>query len=123
MKDLLFKVKISPDNYCSFCKAEEETSTHIFCHCKCICRIWSPLERFLFDQTGQHIVLITDQCKIFGFKYSNNMNNSASNCILIILRQEIYLAKLKKNNILSIQMIKHAISRVSQSGTVYQVDF
>ena len=104
MKDLLFKLKISQDNYCSFCKTEEETITHIFCHCKCIGRIWSWLERWLFDKTGQHIVF-TDQRKIFGFKGSNN---SALNCILIILRQEIYSAKLR-TNIPSIQMIKHAI--------------
>ena len=41
--------------------------------------------------TGEHIVL-TDQRKLFGFKGSNN---SALNCILVIIRQEIYSAKLR----------------------------
>ena len=91
MKDFLFKLKLTEDNYCTFCKNEEETVTHVFCNCQFITRIWSRFERWIEDKTGEHIVL-TDQHKLFGFKGSNN---SALNCILIIIRQKIYSAKLR----------------------------
>ena len=91
MKDFLFKLKLTEDNYCTFCKNEEETVTHVFCNWQFITRIWSRIERWIEDKTGEHIIL-NDQHKLFGFKGSNN---SALNCILIIIRQEIYSAKLR----------------------------
>ena len=82
MKDFLLKLKLTEDNYCMFCKHEEETITRVFCHYQFITRIWSRFERWIEDKTGEHIVL-TDQHKLFGFKGSNI--NSALNCILIII--------------------------------------
>ena len=91
MKDFLFKLKITHDNCCTFCKKEEESLIHVFCKCEYISRIWLSFERWIEDKTGEHIVL-TDQHKLFGFKGSNN---SALNCILIIIKQEIYAAKFR----------------------------
>ena len=90
MKDALLRFKLVTDNLCTFCNNSEETIMHIFCSCIYSNEIWSKLELWL-SRNAIHIKL-TNQNKLFGFY---GRNNSALNCIMIIVRKEIFTAKCK----------------------------
>lgn len=91
MKDSLLKFQLVVDKQCTFCKNSEETIIHIFCYCPYSNVIWSKLEEWLFSKINIKVKL-TNQNKLFGFK---GCHNNAFNCILIIVRKEIFSAKCK----------------------------
>ena len=91
MKDALLKFKLVTDNLCTFCNNSKETIMHILCLCTHSDVIWSRLEQWL-SRNNLHVKL-TNRNKLFGFY---GCNNSALNCILMIVRREIYSAKCKK---------------------------
>ena len=90
MKDALLRFKLVTDNLCTFCNNSEETIIHIFCSCIYSNEIWSKLEAWL-SRNNVHIKL-TNQNKLFGFY---GRSNNALNCIMIIVRKEIFAAKCK----------------------------
>ena len=89
MKDALYKFGFVTDKKCTFCNNSEETILHVFCLCHYSNVIWSKLESWILDNTGQKIIL-SNQNKLFGFC---GLNNNALNCILIVVRREICFAK------------------------------
>ena len=91
MKDALYRFGMVTDTTCTFCKNSEESILHVYCFCQYSNVIWSKLERLIQDSTGEKITL-SNQNKLFGFR---GRNNNALNCILIVVRREIYAAKLQ----------------------------
>ena len=90
MKDALLRFKLVTDNLCTFCKNNKETIMHIFCSCIHTNEIWSRLELWFSRNNVQ--IKISNQNKLFGFY---GKNNGALNCIMIIVRKEIFAAKCK----------------------------
>ena len=91
MRDALFKFGVVTDKKCTFCNISEETIIHVFCYCPYSNIIWSKFEYWVLHNTGEKVIL-TNQNKLFGFC---GFNNSALNCILMVIRQEIFKAKLQ----------------------------
>ena len=91
MKDALLRFKLVTDNLCTFCNNNKETIMHIFCSCIHTNEIWSRLELWLSRNNVQ--IKISNQNKLFGFY---GKNNGALNCIMIIVRKEIFAAKCKQ---------------------------
>ena len=91
MKDALLRFKLVTDNLCTFCNNSVETIIHIFCYCIHTTEIWSKLEYWL--SRNNVLIKFRNQNKLFGF---HGNNNSALNCIMIIVRKEIFAAKCKQ---------------------------
>ena len=77
------------DKTCTFCNNSEETIMHIFCYCPFVNTVWSKLEQWVLNKANIKIKL-TNQNKLFGLIGNQN---KAFNCILIIVRKEIFTAK------------------------------
>ena len=91
MKNSLLRFNLVTDKICTFCNNSEETIMHIFCNCPFVNMIWSKFEEWVFNKANIKIKL-TNQNKLFGLIGSQN---KALNCILIILRKEVFTAKCK----------------------------
>ena len=106
MKDSLLRFGVVADKKCTFCNNSDETIIHVFCFCNYSNEVWSKLEFWIFRNTGERIKL-TNQNKLFGFCGSNN---NALNCVLMVVRQEIFSAKLR-NQLPSFDIILSAVKR------------
>ena len=106
MKDSLLRFGVVADKKCTFCSNNDETIIHVFCFCNYSNEVWSKLEFWIFRNTGERIKL-TNQNKLFGFCGSNN---NALNCVLMVVRQEIFSAKLR-NQLPSFDIILSAVKR------------
>ena len=106
MKDSLLRFGVVTDKKCTFCSSNDETIIHVFCFCNYSNEVWSKLEFWIFRNTGERIKL-TNQNKLFGFCGSNN---NALNCVLMVVRQEIFSAKLR-NQLPSFYIILSAVKR------------
>ena len=106
MKDSLLRFGVVADKKCTFCSNNDETIIHVFCFCNYSNEVWSKLEFWIFRNTGERIKF-TNQNKLFGFCGSNN---NALNCVLMVVRQEIFSAKLR-NQLPSFDIILSAVKR------------
>ena len=106
MKDALLRFGVVANKKCTFCNNNDETLLHVFCSCNCSNEIWLKFEYWIFRYTGKRITL-TNQNKLFGFCGSSNI---ALNCILIVIRREIFLAKLR-NQLPDFDVILSAVKR------------
>ena len=48
----IFKMNLSDNQYCSFCKSSYENVIHVFSECNVIQKIWSKLKECLFPELG-----------------------------------------------------------------------
>ena len=56
-RSLLYKMSITTDKYCSFCKEHEETLTNLFYDCDQVFLLWQVLYEWIFNKTNHRIIL------------------------------------------------------------------
>ena len=82
-KDRLFKMKITEDNKCTFCR-NIETIEHLFLYCPIVMESWINMENILRKYTGNQHFFLNDNNRILG--YGVNMNSITLLLIVKLLR-------------------------------------
>ena len=118
MKDALYRFGMVADTTCTFCNSNVEDILHFYCFCNYSNIIWSKLECWILNSTGVKITL-SNQNKLFGFC---GLNNNALNCILIVVRQEIYFAKLQNKLPLFEQIVSAVRRYYEMEKYIYQTN-
>ena len=85
-------MNLVPRKECTFCNEQIETVINLLCDCTHVKPIWDMLENWISTGT-RNVIKFSLQDKLFGLRGSNNY---ALNCILIVVRQNIYNFKIKK---------------------------
>lgn len=89
---LLYKMKIKPDELCTFCQESTETIHHLFCKCKHVITFWRRIET-LFSENN--VVLygnqkLSDYMILLGLE-----NNHVVNMILLLAKFHIYRSRVQ----------------------------
>ena len=89
---MLNRIGLVERSECSFCNVNVETLIHFFSECQYVDRLWVEVREWININTGLEITFTTEN-KLFGF---GGINNSALNCITMLVRYEIYVCKIRK---------------------------
>ena len=79
LNDILFKLKITNTECCTFCYNVKETIEHFFYFCNFSRNIWSKIETWI--SSPMFTLKFTPQNILFGYK---EKRNDALNCIIIL---------------------------------------
>ena len=55
-RSLLFKMSITNDKHCSFCKEKAETISHLFFDCNQVALMWQVLYDWIYNKTSNRII-------------------------------------------------------------------
>ena len=91
LNDILFKLKITNTECCTFCYIVKETIEHFFYFCNFSRNIWSKIETWI--SSPLFTLKFTPQNILFGYK---EKRNDALNCIIILVKQQLYFSRLNK---------------------------
>ena len=84
----LFKMNLSDNPYCSFCKSSYENVIHVFSECNVIQNVWSKLREWLSPELG--LPALTPQNAILGILAKDAPFDRLINHILILFKQGLY---------------------------------
>lgn len=103
----LFLWKLIDSNLCSFCKAEVETTLHLFCYCKKVLELWDDID--LYFQTNASLDttkdLIWSEENIL-FNLVHPKESHVINFIVLITKQYIYRQRCAGRQLYSNLLIK-----------------
>ena len=89
----LFKVGITSDNLCSFCKEHSETMMHLFWECTFVQAFWNGIKQWMSKRPCfPNYVFFFQSC--LGFV--DNASNILSHHFLLICRYHIHWSKLMR---------------------------
>ena len=86
----LFKMKIVDDEKCSFCKRELQDIVLFFCECEFTKQIWNKTSQWIYECKRLEIEFTKEKI-IFGFE---EKRNDALNCIVTLIKKQMFLEKL-----------------------------
>ena len=66
VRDLLYKMRLSPTNICAFCNNNIETILHLFCLCEIVSDFWKDVFIWINRKLGTRII-IDNKLIIFGY--------------------------------------------------------
>ena len=89
----LFKMDLSDNPYCSFCKSSYENVIHVFSECNIIKKIWSKFREWLSPELS--LPVLTPQNVISGILVKDAPFDLLINHILILFKQGSYQCRNK----------------------------
>ena len=111
LNKMLFRFEKVSSPLCSFCKAEEETATHLFYYCHLTQSLWNQLRGVFVNKLD--IPLTTPQSAIFGFLDIKNENYLIINHLLLIYK--FYLYKARDSGKLSFNSLRSNIIKTQEN--------
>ena len=88
LNEQLFKINLSDNPYCSFCKSSYENVIHMFSECNVFQKIWSKLREWFSPELN--LPALTPQNAILGISAKDAPFDLLLNHILILFIQRLY---------------------------------
>ena len=94
---ILYNMKVSTSENCTFCQAEKDSIQHIFWKCPCIKRFWQTFQQTVNETIVNMNLSLTENIILFGCD-DNFKSDSTFDLIILLAKFFIYKCKMEKIN-------------------------